>query len=49
MWSRFNGGRAGTLWYYRTLLEALEVDGPAILVREFRRVVEEIEALAAGA
>jgi len=49
VWPRFNGGRDGTLWYYRTLLEALEVDGPATLVREFRRVVEEIEALAAGA
>lgn len=46
VWPLFNGGRDGTLWYYRTLLEILEHNGPERLVDEFRRVVEEIEDLA---
>ncbi|MBT3358656.1 MAG: HD domain-containing protein [Rhodospirillales bacterium] len=46
VWARFNGGRDGTLWYYRTLLDALDGKGPAPLVSELRLVVEEIEALA---
>ncbi|MBC8158438.1 MAG: HD domain-containing protein [Alphaproteobacteria bacterium] len=49
VWARFNGGREGTLWYYRALLDALDGRGPASLVSEFRLVVEEIEKLAAGA
>lgn len=46
IWSRFRGGRDGTLWYYRTLTELLtkESDGP--LARELARVVGELERLA---
>ena len=44
VWSRFNGGREGTLWYYQAMLESLETAGrehPA-LVAELRRAVEQL-------
>ncbi|HML16268.1 MAG TPA: HD domain-containing protein [Bryobacteraceae bacterium] len=47
LWSRFHGGRDGTLWYYRTLVDALRSDGIAQLVEELDRVVTELESLAA--
>ena len=46
LWDRFNGGRDGTLWYYRTLVEALRSDGIALLVEELDRTVTELESLA---
>ncbi len=46
LWSRFNGGREGTLWYYRSLVEALRAAGPTPLLDELTRVVGEIERLA---
>jgi GTP pyrophosphokinase len=46
IWSRFHGGRDGTLWYYRTLVDALRSDGIALLVEELDRVVTELESLA---
>jgi (p)ppGpp synthase/HD superfamily hydrolase len=46
LWSRFNGGKAGTLWYYRALVETLRSSDPAPLVEELDRVVSEIERLA---
>jgi len=46
LWSRFNGRKKGTLWYYRTLVEVLRDSGPASLVDELDRVVSEIERLA---
>jgi (p)ppGpp synthase/HD superfamily hydrolase len=46
LWSRFAGGRDGTLWYYRTSLEILSSEGPTPLLRELERVLEEIERLA---
>ncbi|MBL6929255.1 MAG: HD domain-containing protein [Rhodospirillales bacterium] len=49
VWARFNGGRDGTLWYYRALLETLDGKGSDTLVSELRLVVEEIEALASSA
>ena len=48
LWSRFNGGRAGTLWYYRALVEAYQSAGGTPLVEEFGRRVEELEQLAAA-
>ncbi|MFX1301633.1 MAG: HD domain-containing protein [Promethearchaeota archaeon] len=48
IWDRFNGGKEGTLWYYRALLETFQVSGPALLVEELERVVSEIERLAAA-
>lgn len=45
LWTRFNGGKEGTLWYYRALLEALRAAGTNELVEELGRVVEEMERL----
>lgn len=49
LWTRFSGGRAGTLWYYRALVEAYSANGSHPLVEELDRVVSEIERLAAAA
>ncbi len=48
LWSRFNGGREGTLWYYRSLAETFRDFGLTPLVAELAEVVGEIERLAAG-
>jgi len=48
LWLRFNGGREGTLWYYRGLVDAfLAASGHVHLVAELDRTVREIERLAA--
>lgn len=46
LWDRFNGGRDGTLWYYRALANAFAAHGPSRLVAELERVVAELEDLA---
>jgi GTP pyrophosphokinase len=46
LWTRFSGGREGTLWYYRALIEAYRANGSSLLVEELDRVVSEIERLA---
>ncbi len=46
LWERFTGGREGTLWYYRALVQEFRALGPAPLVDELERVVAEIERLA---
>jgi GTP pyrophosphokinase len=43
LWERFTGGRAGTLWYYRTLVDRFHQHGETPLVATLREVVEEIE------
>lgn len=48
-WELFTGGRDGTLWYYRALVDAYTEAGPNPVVEELDRVVEEIEALAGRA
>ena len=45
LWPRFNGGKEGTLWYYRALVEAFETAGPNPIVEELDRVVGELERL----
>jgi GTP pyrophosphokinase len=42
IWSRFNGGREGTLWYYRALLDEFQKK-PNRLIREFALAVRELE------
>ncbi len=49
LWSRFRGGRGGTLWYYRALVEAYKVAGASPVIEEFERTVAEIERLAEAA
>lgn len=47
VWSRFNGGKAGTLWYYRTLLELAEGRlRQRRLYDEWRRAMKTLLALA---
>jgi (p)ppGpp synthase/HD superfamily hydrolase len=46
LWTRFTGGKEGTLWYYRALVEAYTRTGSNAIVEELDRVVREIEALA---
>lgn len=45
LWSRFTGGRDGSLWYYRALSNEFLRGGPAALADELDRVVREIERL----
>jgi (p)ppGpp synthase/HD superfamily hydrolase len=49
LWKRFNGGKEGTLWYYRALSNAFRQAGPTPLTEELDRVVREIERLAQNA
>lgn len=48
LWERFRGGREGTLWYYRALVQQFDnrADPPAMFA-ELSRTVSELEALAA--
>ena len=48
VWDRFTGGKDGTLWYYRALVDAYNTAGNDPLVTELDGVVGEIEALADG-
>ncbi len=45
VWTRFHGGKSGTLWYYRALVEAFRSHGYPPLVAELDRVVSELERL----
>ena len=47
-WERFNGGRDGSLWYYRALVGAFRANPahPPDLVNELDRTVGEMESLA---
>jgi GTP pyrophosphokinase len=52
VWDRFAGGRDGTLWYYRSVLDAFhagpaEGGPPPELVGELERTIGEMERLAA--
>ena len=47
LWSRFKGGKDGTLWYYRTLVEAFRKhNAPVGVVDELDRVVSLMEEMA---
>ncbi len=48
VWDRFQGGKEGTLWYHRSLVEILRVGDSDPLAEELDRVVSEIERLARG-
>jgi (p)ppGpp synthase/HD superfamily hydrolase len=43
LWTRFNGKKEGTLWYYRAIVGVLQGDGP--VVEELDRAVTELERL----
>lgn len=46
LWDRFRGGKHGTLWYYRTLLQVYREASNSPLVLELEQVLNEIETLA---
>ena len=46
VWTRFTGGRDGTLWYYRALSDAFQAHGSTPLRRELERTVQDLETLA---
>ena len=48
LWDRFNGGKDGTLWYYRALVQTFRQGGPSFMVEELDRVVSELERVAAA-
>ncbi len=43
VWDRFNGGKEGTLWYYRTLANSFDNFPNQIYVLELKKVIHEIE------
>jgi len=45
VWSRFHGGRDGTVWYYRTLLDEFMRDKPNRITRDLELAVNELEAV----
>ena len=45
VWSRFKGGKEGTLWYYRSLVDAFEGFGSKALLEEFKTLVSKMERL----
>ena len=45
VWDRFNGGKEGTMWYYRTLVKVFQELDSSILVDELSYVVENIEQI----
>jgi len=46
VWSRFNGGRDGTLWYYRTLRDEFLRSKINRVIRDFDLAVRDLESLA---
>ena len=48
VWERFKGGKEGSLWYYRALVESYRNGGDGYLFRELERVVDEMEKLASS-
>ena len=48
LWNRFNGGKDGTLWYYRALVETFRQVGACGMMEELDRVVSELERVAAA-
>ena len=47
VWTRFTARRDGTLWYYRSLVQAFGSHGRTALVDEFDLVLSEMERVAA--
>ncbi|MEK6255894.1 MAG: phosphohydrolase, partial [Chloroflexota bacterium] len=46
IWDKFTGGKDGSLWYYRSALEALDDGQGGYLLEELGRVLTNIEKLA---
>ncbi len=48
LWQSFRGGRDGTLWYLRSVVEVLQASGGNPLVDELARAVSELTRTVAG-
>ena len=48
VWSRFHGGREGTLWYYRTLRDVFLRHKRNRITRDLELAVNELESLTGG-
>ena len=46
LWARFNGGKEGTLWYYRAVVDVLRTGDDGPIVEELDRLVSEMERVA---
>lgn len=48
MWGRFNASPAETIWYFRSIVQALrDAGGPLMLADELERTIDALEALMA--
>lgn len=45
IWSKFKGGKAGSLWYYRSLIEINRQMGTSYLTEECDRLVQQLAQL----
>jgi GTP pyrophosphokinase len=45
LWERFQGGKDGSLWYYRAIVEAFRATGSTPVMDELERTVVELERL----
>lgn len=46
LWERFNAGKEGTLWYYRSLVTAFKEHGDSPLLQRLDEVVTQLESVA---
>ena len=45
IWDKFKGGREGSLWYYRSLIEVNRQQGTNYLVEECDRLLKQLEQI----
>ncbi len=45
LWQRFKGGKEGTLWYYRSVLEVYKTRAHTPLIEELEEVISALEAV----
>jgi len=45
VWDRFNGGKDGSLWYYRSLLDIFQATGSNQIIDEYARAIALMEQL----
>ena len=48
LWERFSGGKEGTLWYYRAIIDSLRTGNDLPVVEELARVVTELDRVVYG-
>ena len=48
IWQRFNGGKQGTLWYYRSPADRYQTLNVGPMASELKRVVTRLEEAAGG-